>query len=43
MNDAPLTDEEIRNAFYSLKTNTSPSFDAMIYLSMQLIMFLTLQ
>ena len=24
MNDAPLTDEEVRNAFYSLKTNKSP-------------------
>ena len=22
MNDAPLTDEEVRNTFYSLKTNT---------------------
>ena len=27
MNDAPLTDEEVRNAFYSLKTNKSPGFD----------------
>ena len=24
MNDAPLTDEVVRNAFYSLKTNKSP-------------------
>ena len=23
MNDAPLTDEEVRNAFYFLKTNKS--------------------
>ena len=43
MNDAPLTDEETRNAFYSLKTNTSPSFDTMVYLLIQSIMFLTLQ
>ena len=27
MNDAPLTDEEVRNAFYSLKTNKSPGYD----------------
>ena len=27
MNDAPLTDEEIRNPFYSLKTNKSPGYD----------------
>ena len=27
MNDAPLTDEELRNAFYSLKTNKSPGYD----------------
>ena len=26
MNDAPLTDEEVRNAFYSLKTNKSPGY-----------------
>ena len=27
MNDAPLTDEEVRNAFYSLKINNSPGYD----------------
>ena len=27
MNDAPLIDEEVRNAFYSLKTNKSPGYD----------------
>ena len=27
MNDASLTDEEVRNAFYSLKTNKSPGYD----------------
>ena len=27
MNDAPLTDEEFRNAYYSLKTNKSPGYD----------------
>ena len=27
MNDVPLTDEEVRNTFYSLKTNKSPGFD----------------
>ena len=27
MNDTPLTDEEVRNAFYSLKTNKSPGYD----------------
>ena len=26
-NDVPLTDEEVRNAFYSLKTNKSPGYD----------------
>ena len=36
MNGAPLTNEEVRNTFYSLKTSKSPG-----YLSMQL-MFLTL-
>ena len=27
MNDPPLTDDEVRDAFYSLKTNKSPSYD----------------
>ena len=27
MNDAPTTDEEAKNAFYSLKTNRSPCYD----------------
>ena len=27
MNDTPLTDEEVRNAFYYLKTNKSPGYD----------------
>ena len=27
VNDAPLTDEEVRNAFYSLKSNNSPDYD----------------
>ena len=27
MNDAPLTSEEVRNVFYSLKTNTSTGHD----------------
>ena len=27
MNEAPLTDEEVRTAFYSLKTNKSPGYD----------------
>ena len=27
MNGAPLTDEDVRNAFYSLKTNKSPDCD----------------
>ena len=27
MNDAPLTDEKVRNTFYSLKTNQSPGYD----------------
>ena len=27
LNDAPLTDEEVRNAFYSLKTNKTPGYD----------------
>ena len=27
MNDAALTDEEVRNAFYSLKTNKSTGYD----------------
>ena len=27
MNDAPLTYEELRNAYFSLKTNKSPSYD----------------
>ena len=27
MNDAPLTSEEVRNVFYSLKTNKSPGHD----------------
>ena len=36
----PLTNEELRNAFYYLRTNKSPRYE--IYLSMQLIMFLTL-
>ena len=27
MNDAPLTDEEGRNAFYSLKISKSPGYD----------------
>ena len=27
MNDAPITNEELRNAFYSLKTNKSPRED----------------
>ena len=27
MNDTPLTNEEVRNAFYFLKTNKSPSYD----------------
>ena len=26
MNDASLTDEEVRNAFYSLKTNRNPRY-----------------
>ena len=26
MNDAPLTDEEVRNVFYSLKANKSPGY-----------------
>ena len=27
MNEAPLTDEEVRNTFYPLKTNKNPGFD----------------
>ena len=27
MNDAPLTDEEVRNAYYSLKTNKSRGYN----------------
>ena len=27
MNEAPLTDEEVRNAFYSFKTNKSPGYN----------------
>ena len=27
MNDAPLNDEEVRNAFYSLKANKSPGYN----------------
>ena len=27
MNDAPLNDEEVRNAFYSLKTNKNPGYN----------------
>ena len=27
MNHAPLTNEEVRNAFYSLKTNICPGYD----------------
>ena len=27
MNDAPLTYEEVRNTFYSLETNKSPSYN----------------
>ena len=27
MNDAPLTNEEVRNAFHSLKTSKSPGYD----------------
>ena len=27
MNDAPLTDEKVRNAFYSLNTKKSPDYD----------------
>ena len=27
MNDSPLTDEEVRNPFHSLKTNKSPGYD----------------
>ena len=40
MNDATLTDEEVRNAFYSLKLMKVQAM--IIYLLMQLIMFLTL-
>ena len=31
MNDAPLTDEEVRNAFYSLKTNKSAVYDGISF------------
>ena len=31
MNDAPLTDEKVRNTFYSLKTNQSPGYDDMSF------------
>ena len=31
MNDAPLTDEEIGNVFYSLKTNKSPVYDDIFF------------
>ena len=27
MNDAPLIDEEVKNAFYCLKTKKSPGYD----------------
>ena len=27
MNDVPLTDEEVKNTFYSLKANKSPGYD----------------
>ena len=27
MNDAPLTNEEFRNVYYSLKINKSPGYD----------------
>ena len=33
MNDAPLTDEEVRNAFYSLKTNKSPGYDDISFIA----------
>ena len=31
MNDAPLTDEEFGNAFYSFKTKKSPGYDDMFF------------
>ena len=31
MNGAPLTDEEVRDAFYSLKTNKSPGHDSISF------------
>ena len=40
MNDATLTDEEVRNAFYSSKLTKVQA--TIIYLLMQLITFLTL-
>ena len=31
MNDAPLTNEEVRNTFYSLKANKSAGYDDMSF------------
>ena len=31
MNDAPLTDEKVRNAFYSLNTNKNPGYDDIFF------------
>ena len=31
MNDAPLTDEEVKNAFYSLKTNKNQGYDDIFF------------
>ena len=31
MNDAPLTDEKVRNAFHSLNTNKNPGYDDIFF------------
>ena len=31
MNDVPLTDAEVRNTFYSMKTNKSPGYDGISF------------
>ena len=31
MNDAPLTDQEVRNAFYSLKTKKKPDYNVISF------------
>ena len=40
MNDSPLTDEEVRNAFYFLKTNKGLGYDDMSFNAVNVFEFI---